>query len=128
MRPSAIRGRRRTRAELPAGESEHFRDLEFLSAHRARRYGRGVVWSTLFQLSTLIGIVVLAALLFNVLNGCFGLVALRYALPPERLLPAGRAVEDLSPQELVELLRQGVSGGLMRRWEQEHPLVEQRGG
>lgn len=52
----------------------------------ARRRSRGLRWRTVFVLSTMVGIVALMALLYNVINSSFGYVAMQNKVDPEALV------------------------------------------
>lgn len=101
---------------LPTGE-----DYRRLAQSRQRR---GAVWATVFQISTVIGIVALTALLYTVINQSFGLAAIINTVPPETLAVNGVALEDQTKEQLVETLRANVSSGLMRRFEFEQPMED----
>jgi phosphate transport system permease protein len=82
--------------------------------------------------STIIGIVALTALLYNVINGAFGFAAIQNTVDPEtvvlgveeeRLLSAPK-LEDLPKETLVAILQANVSKGLFRRFESELPFAE----
>jgi len=89
---------------------------------RRRRSGR--IWRLIFQVSTIVGIVVLTALLYNILNQSFGLAAVEYAMPPESLAVEGVPLEELSGEALQVILRANASAGLVRALESEKPLAE----
>jgi phosphate transport system permease protein len=89
---------------------------------RRRRSGR--IWRLVFQVSTIVGIVVLTALLYNILNQSFGLAAVEYAMPPESLAVEGVPLEELSGEALQVILRANASAGLVRALESEKPLAE----
>ena len=89
---------------------------------RRRRSGR--IWRLIFQVSTIVGIVVLTALLYNILNQSFGLAAVEYAMPPESLAVEGVPLEELSGEALQGILRANASAGLVRALESEKPLAE----
>jgi phosphate transport system permease protein len=89
---------------------------------RRRRSGR--IWRLIFQVSTIVGIVVLTALLYNILNQSFGLAAVEYAMPPESLAVDGVPLEELSGEALQVILRANASAGLVRALESEKPLAE----
>jgi phosphate transport system permease protein len=101
---------------LPTGE-----DYQRLTANRQRR---GQIWAIVFQLSTLIGIVALSALLYTIINQTFGLVAIVNTVDPDSLAVNGVPLEDLSQEQLVEVLSANVSSGMVRRFESEEPLAE----
>lgn len=101
---------------LPTGE-----DYRRLAQSRQRR---GAIWATVFQISTVIGIVALTALLYTVINQSFGLAAVVNTVEPETLAVNGVALEEQTKEQLVETLRANVSSGLMRRFEFEQPMEE----
>ena len=88
----------------------------------AKRHRAGLVWTLVFQISTVIGIIALVALLITVLNNAFGYVALEYAVDPATLVEG--PLEDASKDDLVAILQQGVSAGLYRRLEADQPFEE----
>jgi phosphate transport system permease protein len=96
---------------------------EFRSSLTAR-HRSARVWQVVFQVSTVVGIVVLAALLLNILNSAFGLGAIQNQTDPATLAPEGTDFEDLSSQQLAEILRENVSAGLYRNMEADGPLAE----
>ena len=76
----------------------------------ARRLGRATLWSNLFMLATLVGIIALVALLYNILNSAFGFVAIQNTIDPtalvmqveeERLLAAPNLVASEDDDELA---------------------------
>ncbi len=89
-----------------------------------QRHTRGRRWLVIFQVSTIVGIVALAALLFNILNSVFGYVAFVDSVPPESLAVDGVVLEDLPQETLVQIFQQNVSAGLYRRFESEIPFAE----
>ncbi len=99
-------------------------DLPAFRPHLGRRQKLAAIWKILFLLSTLVGIVALAALLLTIINDAFGLVALQNDVDPASLAREGRPLERLEPEELGEILTAHLSGGLIRRLESEKPLAE----
>lgn len=86
-----------------------------LVEHQVRRRQRtGGLWGVLFMASTLIGIIALLALLYNVIDGAFGYVAIQNAVDPativmtverDQVLAAG----NLTTSEDDEVLAAGVA-------------------
>jgi phosphate transport system permease protein len=109
-----------TVGSLPLGE-----DYQRLTASRQRR---GQIWAIVFQVSTLIGILALSALLYTILNQTFGLAAVVNTVDPASLAVNNVPLEDLSQPQLLEILRANVSSGMMRRFESEQPLAERSAG
>ena len=89
-----------------------------------RRHRSARAWLIVFQASTVIGIIVLTTLLVNIMNSVAGLVAIEETVDPESLSVGGVPLEELSKEQLVEILRQGVSTGLFRRFENDMPFAE----
>ena len=54
----------------------------------AGRHRRGTTWQILFQVSTIIGIIALIALLYNITNQAFGIVAVQNKVEPDSLVLA----------------------------------------
>lgn len=69
---------RSPRGEMPEGEA--------FEQHIERRKRAGLVWSLVFQAATIVGIIALIALLYNILNQSFGLVAVENEVDPQALV------------------------------------------
>ena len=81
----------------------------------AGRRRRGKAWARLFQASTIAGVVALATLLINIINGAFGYVALEARVDPASLAANGVPLEGQTKEQLVELLRSRLSAGAFRK-------------
>ena len=88
------------------------------------RQRRGMIWSFVFFGATMIGIVVLTALLFNVANAAFGFVLMKDKVEAATLAVGGVPLAKLPTEALVEILQKKVSKGVVRRLESEKPLAE----
>jgi phosphate transport system permease protein len=88
------------------------------------RHRIGRMWQVVFLASTVVGIIVLAALLFNVIDQAFGLVAVQNKVDPATLAVDGVHLADLSKDQLVQILQENVSKGLFRRLENDQPFAE----
>ena len=114
---------------------------ESFKAYVSKRNRTGSTWQIIFQVSTIVGIIALLALLYNIINGAFGLVAVQNVVEPEALVKdaqraallaapnttAGEGVQNLEallPPALIAILQQNLSAGLIRRFESEQPLAE----
>lgn len=100
---------------LPQGEA--------LRRQISKRRRTGMVWHIVFQVSTIVGIIALVALLYNIVNQTFGLVAVQNKVEPETLAVDGVPLEDLSKEQLIAILEAHVSKGVIRRYESEMPFV-----
>lgn len=94
------------------------------------RHRSGTLWRVAFQLSTIVGIVALVALLYNVINQSFGYAAIENSIDPDVLVqqayeaklssgPRDAPLSALDKQTLVSILKANVSAGLFRRFESE---------
>jgi phosphate transport system permease protein len=100
-----------------AAKKNYFEDTKKLST----RHTVGKIWQVIFASSTLVGIVALTVLLLNIVNNAFGYIALENDIQPELLAIDGVSIEEMPKEDLVTVLRENVSKGLMRRFESELP-------
>lgn len=89
-----------------------------------RRHRLGRVWSALFLGAILIAILALGALLYDIIDSAFGLVAIENRVDPASLAIEGVPLEDLSKEQLTAILAQHISAGLLRRLEHDQPFEE----
>ena len=92
------------------------------------RQRSGMIWSFVFFGATMIGIVVLTALLFNVANAAFGFVLMQDKVQAATLAVGDVPLAQLPKEALVEILQKKVSKGVVRRLESEKPLAERDRG
>ncbi len=97
--------------------------LEF-SANLPARHRLGWVMSWVFWGSTLIGILVLITLLYNVGNSIAGYAAVENKIDPDTLARNGVPLEQLNQLDLISVLQENISAGLLRRFESDQPLAE----
>lgn len=113
----------RARQSMPQPPSRQF-TLQDFNANIPGRNRLGQLWFVLFQASTVIGIIALVALLINILDNAFGYVLLVNEVEPETLAVNGTPLEQLSKEQLVVILEDNVSSGLIRRYESEKPMAD----
>jgi phosphate transport system permease protein len=82
------------------------------------------LWRVIFQLATVIGLIVLALLLYTVINKSFGLVAINNRVNPVTLAVNGVPIEKLDKDALVNIVQNNVSKGKFRQLEREKPMAE----
>lgn len=71
------------------------------SGQVAGRQRRGTLWATVFLASTAVGIIALAALLYNVINSAFGFVAVQNAIDPDTIVRQHEETQLLALPGLV---------------------------
>lgn len=89
-----------------------------------RRHRIGRAWNTLFLSAIIIAIVALGALLYNIIDESFGLVAIENRIEPVSLARNGTSLEALDKEQLVLILTEHISAGLLRRLENDQPFEE----
>src|SRR5687768_708922 len=88
-------------------------NAEHFKRRLARRHLRGSMWQRFFFLAVLVGLLALVALLGNVVNQTFGYRAVTFSVDPATLTD-GRALEDLSADELATILSNNLTIGRER--------------
>lgn len=104
-------------------------------AQIASRQRRGLVWRSLFLAATILAILVLLALLYNIMNSAFGLVALEATVsPPSLMAELGKSdasadldtLAGLSAEELVTLLQGHITNNRGRKLERDQRFFDDR--
>ncbi|HSH04951.1 MAG TPA: phosphate ABC transporter permease PstA [Anaerolineae bacterium] len=98
-----------------------------LEKYIIKRHRTGVGLKLSFQMATLVGIIALTALLYNITNQAFGLVAVENTIPPAEVVASIGAtgeLQDLSKDQLIEILQANISTGLGRRFERDQRFYE----
>ncbi|MGC8780668.1 MAG: phosphate ABC transporter permease PstA [Anaerolineae bacterium] len=93
-------------------------------ANLVQRKRLSLIWHVVFQTATIVGVIALTALLYTIVNQSFGLVAVQNQVEPESLAVDGVPLEELSREQLIEVLRTHVSAGVFRRYDAEQSFSE----
>jgi phosphate transport system permease protein len=88
------------------------------------RHRNSRIWRNVFQISTIVGLVSLTLLLFNVANSAFGYVAYQYRLDPASLALDGFSLEDMNQAQLITVLNQNISANALKGLERDKPLLQ----
>ncbi|NTU84775.1 MAG: phosphate ABC transporter permease PstA [Chloroflexales bacterium] len=99
----------------------HLPEGEEITRNVTGRQARGRLWHGALIASTLVGLVVLVLLLFNIANDAVGGIALESAIDAQALT-GGRPIEALSSDELITIIEQHVSARILRNLTRERPL------
>ncbi len=97
---------------------------EHYTANLPQRHRMGSIWRIIFQISTVIGMVVLVALLWNVMDSTMGYAAIENAIEPEDLAINDIPLEQLHPLDLTFILKEHISANVFKRLETENPFAE----
>jgi phosphate transport system permease protein len=89
----------------------------------AGRQRRGRIYAGFLFTTTVVAIIILLALLYNIVNDAFGGIATQAEVEAETLT-GGRALEELSQPELVTILEENLRSRVLRNLEREQPLAE----
>lgn len=107
----------------------------------AGRHRRGFLWQNFFLVALIVGILALVALIYNITNQAFGLVAVQTEVAPEDLLLAVQegqlpnitlsenaqvqTLADLDKTILTQILANEISSGVGRRLEREQRFFDE---
>jgi phosphate transport system permease protein len=92
----------------------HYPEGERAQSYDSGRARRGVVWSVLFMVSTMVGILALTALLYNIVNSAFGYVAVQNEIDPQTVVleveeQSMLSASNVTTSEDDEILAAGVA-------------------
>jgi len=88
------------------------------------RHRNSRIWRKVFQISTIVGLISLTLLLFNITNTAFGYVAYQYRLDPASLALDGVSLEDMDQAQLISVLSQNISANALKGLERDKPLLQ----
>ena len=88
----------------------------------------GKVWTGIFQISTIVGIIALGTLLINIINQSTGYVHYEARVDPDTLSINGISLEDQSKEQLITVLQSNVSKGAYNKLDREKPFAERSRG
>lgn len=94
-------------------------DESYSENNLPRRHRIGRIWHVIFQTSTIIGIITLTALLYNITNQSFGYVAIQNKVSPASLQRNGIPLDEQSKDDLILTLKENVSKNIFRKLESE---------
>jgi len=91
-------------------------------ANIPRRQRIGRFWLLIFQLSTVVGILALSALLFNIINDSMGYMAFETKIDPNSLT-GGRPITELTDEELIKVLQENLTPNRYRTLDNDEPIA-----
>lgn len=99
----------------------HLPEGEEITRNVAGRQSRGRIWHGVLIASTLVGLIVLLMLFFNIANDAFGGIAVETAID-EQELTGGRSLVELTGAELIPIIEENVSSRILRNLTREREL------
>jgi len=84
----------------------------------------GKVWTGVFQFSTLVGVVALATLLFNIINQSSGYVHYEAKVDPDTLKVDGIPLEKQTKEQLMGVLQSHISQGAYNKLDRDKPFAK----
>lgn len=94
----------------------------------AARHSRGRLWLAGFQAATVVAIVALAALVYNVTSNSMGLIAYTVAVDAATLTAEGVSVKEMRRDEMVRILESRLSAQRLRVLDVQGPLAQRSHG
>lgn len=94
-------------------------EVFYTDVPKRQRFGR--IWLLIFQVSTIVGILALSALLYNIINGSMGYVAFETKINPNEIAD-GIPLTSLTKIELVEILQNNLTANRYRTLNNENPI------
>jgi len=89
------------------------------------RHRTGLIWTILFQASTIVGIIALATLLVNIINQSSGIVVYEAKVEPSTLTVNGVPLEEQTKEQLMGVLQANLSEGAYNKINRDTPFEEQ---
>jgi len=111
------------------GESGGYPEGAKLQSFVTGRRRMGQIWKTLFLAATVVGIIALLALLYNVINESFGYVAVQNETDPETLIQeyysgvGPKTLAEVPQADKIAMLKAHISTGRLRALEAQTPLA-----
>ena len=88
------------------------------------RHRIATTWKIVFQISTIIGIVSLSLLLYNILTQTAGFVAVTNKVDPASLAIDGVSLEEMNEAQLIQVLQANLNKNRFRTLDRQEPLAE----
>jgi phosphate transport system permease protein len=102
-------------------------EIEFKDNIQAR-HRTGLVWTILFQFSTIVGIITLVTLLLTIINQSSGIVVYEAKVNPASLAVEGVPLEEQTKEHLLGVLQANISQGAYDKLDRDNPFAEQSRG
>jgi phosphate transport system permease protein len=91
-----------------------------------QRYRMNSWFGFLFFAATAFSVIILITLLLSIINNAFGPVAVENVVNPTELNRNGKEYRELENDELIQILEEYLSKGLIRRYNREEPLENRK--
>ena len=77
------------------------------------RHRVGKIWRFIFQLATVLGIVMLTLLMLTIINNLTGYVVISSKVDPDSLAINGLQLEEMQKAQLIQVLEENLSKGMV---------------
>ena len=88
------------------------------------RHRLGRIWRVVLLASVIVAILSLSALLISIINNSFGYAALEYKVLPSSMAAGGKALDQMTCQELWDVLEEHASANRFRELNAQKPLPD----
>ena len=89
------------------------------------RHRTGLIWTILFQFSTIVGVIALVTLLLTIINQSSGIVVYEAKVNPTSLAVNGVPLEEQTKEQLLGVLQANISQGAYDKLDRDNPFAEQ---
>ncbi len=103
---------------------KRMRETSDFSNNLSLRQRSGKYWRIAFLAATIIGILALSALIINIVDSVLGYVIVDSKINPATLAVNGIELEEQSSEQWIQLLKDNLSSGALKKLEEERPLLE----
>jgi phosphate transport system permease protein len=108
--------------QFPLENTQKVRETKF-QPNLSRRHKIGKTWLVVFQFATIVGILALSALIYNITNDSAGYAAMKSKVNPYTLTD-GRPLDELTHAELNQILIDNTSRNRYRTINNQRPIDE----
>lgn len=84
-----------------------------------KRHKTSQIFFRAFRVSTIIGIIALSALIYNIIDSAFGYAVIENKVPPELFEIDGIGLDELNKTSLITILQEHISEGLFKRFDHD---------
>jgi phosphate transport system permease protein len=88
------------------------------------RHRTANTWHLIFRISTIVGVIALSLLLFNVINMTMGYQAVVNRVDPDSLVIDGASLEEMNADQLIQVLQENLNKNRFNTLDRQNPFAE----